>query len=166
MLNMRGYLSGLSSPSGTLRIMAFFTAPVSNSAGHTRLPTFSMITRSRFAKSKASSPFITIPASRWQNPPVLIWTAGMPASAIFSASTMESMSASSTPIRNLFLRCSMVLRISVVLPAPGELMRFRRKVFCPLSLFLRSSASFLLSERISSLISISLISLITAPPCP
>ena len=62
--NMSGYLSGLSSPSGTLRIMALRTAPVSNSAGHTRLPTFSMMIRSSDERSKASSPLDTMDASR------------------------------------------------------------------------------------------------------
>jgi len=54
--NMSGYFSGLSSPSGTERIMAFFTAPVSNSAGQTRLPTFSRMARSMFSVPSPSRP--------------------------------------------------------------------------------------------------------------
>ena len=51
MENISGYLRGLSSPSGTESIIAFLTEPVSNSAGQTRLPTFS-----RMAKSISSTP--------------------------------------------------------------------------------------------------------------
>ena len=45
--NISGYFSGLSSPSGTDKIIAFLTLPVSNSAGQTRFPTFSSTTKSR-----------------------------------------------------------------------------------------------------------------------
>ena len=54
--NIRGYLSGLSSPSGTDKIIAFLTAPVSNSAGQTRLPTFSSTTRSSSSVPNSSIP--------------------------------------------------------------------------------------------------------------
>jgi hypothetical protein len=40
--NMSGYLSGLSSPSVTDRMATLASSPRSHSAGHTRLPTFSM----------------------------------------------------------------------------------------------------------------------------
>ena len=49
--NIKGYFNGLSSPSGIERIIAFFVAPVSNSAGQTKLPTFSRMIRSLFAAS-------------------------------------------------------------------------------------------------------------------
>ena len=64
--NISGYLSGLSSPSGTESIIAFLTAPVSNSAGQTRLPTFSRIASSTSPVSSPSSPCRVISASRWQ----------------------------------------------------------------------------------------------------
>ena len=44
--NMSGYLSGLSSPSVTEHTIALASSPTRNSAGQTRLPTFSMISRS------------------------------------------------------------------------------------------------------------------------
>ncbi len=44
--NMSGYLEGLSAPSGTLRIMVLAFSPSLNSAGQTRLPTFSAMIRS------------------------------------------------------------------------------------------------------------------------
>ena len=43
--NTSGYLSGLSSPSGIESKTKFMSAPVLNSAGQTRLPTFSKIRR-------------------------------------------------------------------------------------------------------------------------
>ena len=63
--SMRGYLRGLSSPSGTERIMAFLEAPVSNSAGQTRFPTFSRKTQSRPSVSSPKRPCLVISASRW-----------------------------------------------------------------------------------------------------
>ncbi len=44
--NISGYLSGLSSPSATDETMIRASSPTRNSAGQTRLPTFSMISRS------------------------------------------------------------------------------------------------------------------------
>ena len=43
--NMSGYFSGLSSPSVTERMATFAASPRSHTAGHTRLPTFSMNSR-------------------------------------------------------------------------------------------------------------------------
>ena len=53
--NISGYLSGLSSPSGTDSIITLRCAPVSNSAGHTRLPIFS-----RNSISRSSTPYSLI----------------------------------------------------------------------------------------------------------
>ena len=62
--NISGYFKGLSCPSGTDKIIAFFTAPVSNSAGHTRFPTFSKITSSTSSVPSPFSPCLVISASR------------------------------------------------------------------------------------------------------
>lgn len=50
-LNIKGYFNGLSSPSGTDKIIRFLWDPVSNSAGQTRFPIFS-----RKRRSKSSTP--------------------------------------------------------------------------------------------------------------
>ena len=52
---MPGYLMGLSSPSGTDRIMARAFSPKSKSVGHTRLPTFSTMMMSVASKSSTPS---------------------------------------------------------------------------------------------------------------
>src|SRR4026207_2208550 len=52
--NITGYLSGFSSPSVTEKTIARACSPTSNSAGHTRLPTFSMTTTSRAAPGRAA----------------------------------------------------------------------------------------------------------------
>src|SRR4030042_6958299 len=97
--NMTGYLSGLSSPSVTLRIMAFTFSPMSNSAGHTRLPTFSTIRRSRLSRSRWARTFWIMLASRWQPPSVLICMARTPFLAMRLASTEDCISPSITAIR-------------------------------------------------------------------
>ena len=58
--NISGYFSGLSSPSGTESNIILILLPVSNSAGHTKLPIFSKITRSRPSTSKAFNESSTI----------------------------------------------------------------------------------------------------------
>ncbi len=117
---MSGYLSGLSSPSGTERRVMCRTAPVSNSAGQTRLPTFSRTMRSKCSLPKPRSPCRVMSASRWHIPPVWSCTAGTPSREIASASTDESMSASMTPQRTLPARCGASALRSVVLPEPGD----------------------------------------------
>ena len=141
-------MRGLSSPSGTDRIIALQVAPVSNSAGQTRLPTFSRMTRSVSSRLRLSSPWRVISASRWHMPPVCSWMEGTPvASLIFTASTSLSMSASITDTRIL----SLILLISwirvVVLPLPGEDIKLRRIPLLFFSSLLRASASFSLSAK-------------------
>ncbi len=145
---MRGYLRGLSSPSGTERMATFTLAPVSNSAGHTRLPTFSRMARSSgaapasaVAASSSARPWRHIAASRWHMPPVCSCTATTPVSAMVRASTSESMSASITPMDNSSLSAATVRRSVVVLPEPGLLMRFSRKVPRACSSSRRASAA-------------------------
>ena len=122
---MPGYLMGLSSPSGTERIMMDRFSPRSKSTGQTRLPTFSIKMTSMFSRptawSKASTASMIMLPSRWHRPPVLIWMAGMPASFMVMASTSEAISPSITAQRRLALsrRRSLVPRIVVVLPEPG-----------------------------------------------
>ena len=143
----------MSSPSGTERIMAFLVAPVSNSAGHTRFPTFSRITRSSSAVSSPSSPCLVISASRWHIPPVCSCMTLTPDREILLASTSESISASITPILNVSRNASIVLISVVVLPDPGEDMRFSRKSFFSFSSCRRSCACLSLSAKTLCLIS-------------
>ena len=146
--NISGYLRGLSSPSGTERIATFTLAPVSNSAGHTRLPTFSRIARSRGAVPAASAaasssarPWRHITASRWHMPPVWSWIAVTPVAAMARASTSESISASMTPMERSPARASMVRVSVVVLPEPGLLIKLSRKVLRARSSSRRASAA-------------------------
>ena len=135
--------------------MALATAPVSNSAGHTRLPTFSRMTRSSWSMGTLSRPWRVISASRWHMPPVCSWMDAMPvASLILMASTSESISASITAMRSLSLSRPMVWMRVVVLPLPGEDMRFRRNTPWALSSFLRRAASSSLLAKMLFLISI------------
>ena len=76
--NMSGYFIGLSSPSVTDRIITLACSPRLNSAGQTRLPTFSITSRSRLSRSSAARASLTMAASRWHPPWVFIWTAGTP----------------------------------------------------------------------------------------
>ena len=133
--------------------MAFAEAPVSNSAGQTRFPTFSRIARSRPSVPSAASPCLVMSASRWHMPPVCSCTAFTFVCAIRNASTSESMSASMTPIFISSRRSSMVFSSVVVFPAPGEDIRFRRNTPFSFSSFLRSSACLSLSAKTLCLIS-------------
>ena len=121
---MPGYLSGLSSPSGTERIMMERFSPKSKSTGHTRFPTFSIkitsMASSPTASSNASTAWPIMFPSRWQRPPVLIWMAGMPASFMRTASTSEAISPSMTAQRSpRAAKRSFVARMVLVLPDPG-----------------------------------------------
>ena len=53
--NISGYLSGLSSPSVTEETMTRASSPTRNSAGQTRLPTFSITSRSMSSSGSAGS---------------------------------------------------------------------------------------------------------------
>ena len=127
--NMTGYFSGFSSPSVTEKTIARASSPTRNSAGHTRLPTFSIIRRSSSGNGRRSRPDRTITASRWHSPPnpALVLTTEMaaaPAPWRRSASRLVAMSPSSTPMRTEPPSISRDLRRSVVFPAPGDDMRF------------------------------------------
>ena len=117
--NTPGYLSGLSSPSGTDKIITLAFSPKSKSVGHTRLPTFSTMMRSRRSRSSTSTARLIMALSRWHAPPVLICTAAMPCALIFSASTLLAMSPSITAMLNSSRSASMVARMVDVLPEPG-----------------------------------------------
>ena len=67
--NMSGYLSGLSSPSVTEETITRTSSPTRNSAGQTRLPTFSITSRSRSCSGISGSAERTMLASRWHSPP-------------------------------------------------------------------------------------------------
>ena len=67
--NMSGYLSGLSSPSVTEETITRASSPTRNSAGQTRLPTFSITSRSRSCSGISGSALRTMLASRWHSPP-------------------------------------------------------------------------------------------------
>ena len=145
-VKIRGYFKGLSWPSGTERIMAFFTAPVSNSAGQTRLPTFSSMAKSTSFSPRPSRPWRVMPASRWHMPPVCSWITLAPVFSMVAASTSESMSASITPMRNSSFRAAMVAFRVVVLPLPGEDIRFSRNTLS----FFSSCRSFSASRSLFS----------------
>ncbi len=78
--NISGYFSGLSSPSVTEQTIALASSPTRNSAGQTRLPTFSMISRSISSSPTSGSAVRTMLASRWHSPPkppsVFSWVTG------------------------------------------------------------------------------------------
>ena len=114
-----GYLSGLSSPSGTDKIMTLAFSPKSKSVGHTRLPTFSTMIRSRRSRSSTSMARLIMALSRWHAPPVLICTAAIPCALIFSASTLLAISPSMTAMLNSSRSASIVARMVEVLPDPG-----------------------------------------------
>ena len=120
---MSGYLSGLSWPSGTERIIRFRCAPVSNSAGQTRLPTFSIKTTECSAGGSASSARSIMAASRWQHLPVLICSARVPVARMRSASLSVSWSPSITMVGTSESALSVAQRSSVF-PDPGLETRF------------------------------------------
>ena len=66
---MSGYLSGLSSPSVIAATITRTSSPTRNSAGQTRLPTFSITSRSISASGTDGSAERTMLASRWHSPP-------------------------------------------------------------------------------------------------
>src|SRR4051794_19163793 len=125
--NISGYLSGLSSPSATEATIARTSSPIRNSAGQTRLPTFSTTSRSMSSSGIAGSAERTMFASRWHSPPkplpVLSCTTGTCSEATRSASRLPCTSPSSTPARTPS-RSPSAASSSDVLPAPGALMRF------------------------------------------
>ena len=60
------------------KVMILAFSPRSKSVGHTRLPTFSMMIKSRRSRSRTSMARLSMALSRWHAPPVLICTAGIP----------------------------------------------------------------------------------------
>ena len=144
----------MSSPSGTDRIIALLDAPVSNSAGHTRLPTFSSIARSTSSVPSASRPCFVMSAVRWHMPPVCSCTAFAPASCTVCASTSESISASMMPILSSSRSASIVRTSVVVLQLPGDDIRFSRNSPFSFSSERSESASLLLSANTLCFISI------------
>ena len=101
--NMSGYLSGLSSPSVTEQTIARASSPTRNSAGQTRLPTFSITSRSISSSGTSGSAERTMLASRWHSPPkpwsVLSWVTVRCRRERRSASRLPATSPSSTPTR-------------------------------------------------------------------
>src|SRR5579875_935847 len=121
--NICGYFAGLSSPSVVLTTTTRASSPRSQAAGQTRLPMFSMSSRAQCVRSIFARASRTICASRWQAPRVLICTASAPAASMRSASALVSMSPSITAIRSSGRSRLTLCSSSVVLPAPGELIR-------------------------------------------
>ena len=125
--NISGYFSGLSSPSVTDEIIARLSSPTRNSAGHTRLPTFSITSRSISSSAIAPSAERTMLASRWHSPPkpgsVLSWVTGTCRADRRSASNEPWTSPSSTPTRTAPRPSISTRSSSAVLPAPGALIR-------------------------------------------
>ena len=110
----------------TLDTATLKSSPRSNSAGHTRFPTFSTNTRSSSSRGRASIPRCTRWASRWHPPSVLICTAGTPQAAMRSASREVATSPSTTPQRQ-GIRDRVASR-RVVFPAPGDPIRFTSRI--------------------------------------
>src|SRR5690606_9359527 len=152
--NICGYLSGLSAPSVTDMITTFARSPRSNSAGQTRLPTFSIITTEPSGGPSSRIPRATMSASRWQPLPVLICTAAQPVARIRSASRPLAWSPSTTDTASSPPTSRMVRSSSVVLPAPGELIRLSATIPCSAKKrrFDAASWSFLASTSSSSVI--------------
>ena len=124
--NIPGYFSGLSSPSVTEMTTTLRDSPRANSAGQTRLPTFSSTTTPPAGGCSSSSARRTIDASRWQPAPVLTCTASAPAARIRLASNSVSWSPSTT---DRVSPDSRIVRSSrEVLPEPGELIRLTAQV--------------------------------------
>src|SRR6185437_14255528 len=94
--------------------------------GQTRLPTFSMKRRSKGAGRHSARARSIIRASRWQVPPVVIWRTGKPKRRRRAASFSVWMSPVSTATRAPAGKAASVRSSSVVLPEPGELIRFRQ----------------------------------------
>ena len=128
--NIRGYLSGLSSPSVTLSNATLWCSPTSNSAGQTRLPTFSTSSKSSAeGSSRCCSNFrppLTMAASRWQALPVVMGTTGMPTVSKRSASSWVVMSPSSTAMLSSRAKAGRDRSSRAVFPAPGLLIRLRQ----------------------------------------
>src|SRR5215472_6632131 len=145
--NMCGYLTGLSAPSVTEASTTRCASPRSNRAGQTRFPTFSITTTEPSGGFSAVRASRTIAASRWHPVPVLTCTTLQPAARIRSASSAVSWSPSMTPMTSSPARSLAVLSGSVVLPAPGELIRLSARMprarsqsrFCRASSSLRAS---------------------------
>ena len=93
---MAGYLTALSSPSLVLRTTIRRCSPRSKPAVHTRLPTFSIASRSIVRRSSSWPAMAIMLASRWQAPSVLICTTGTPICSMRSASIEPAMSPSIT----------------------------------------------------------------------
>ena len=131
--NITGYFKGLSSPSVTLSSATLRCSPTSNSAGHTRLPTFSTQSTSRLEGSRrcrsSFRPPLTIAASRWQARPVVMGTTGIPTASRRSASSWVVISPSRTAILSWFERHAKVRSNRDVLPAPGLLITLRQSSF-------------------------------------
>src|SRR5512145_2768779 len=118
------YFTGLSSPSVTDNSAIFSSSPRSQEAGQTRLPTFSMNSRSVASRSTASSAVETWSASRWQAP--LVTTACTRRSvcrARRSASFWVCTSPVTTARRRVRPRSARVRSSRAVFPAPGEEIR-------------------------------------------
>ena len=162
-LKRRGYFSGLSSPSVTLSRAILASSPQSNSTGQTRFPTFSMNRISISFRSKAPRASMTRLLSRWQPPSVLICTALAPVAATRRASLSVWRSPSMTAMRNSEARSVSVRSSRDVLPAPGELMRFRARMPCLANCSFRLAASFPLASRTLRITGISTISSFIPP---
>src|SRR5512143_1616184 len=123
--NIFGYLTGLSSPSVTENSTTFALSPRSQLAGQTRLPTFSMNSRSVASRSIASSAVSICRASRWQAPAVMTaWTSRSVCRARRSASFWVCTSPVITLSTSSWPRSASVRSSRSVLPAPGDETRF------------------------------------------
>ena len=165
-LNSRGYFSGLSSPSVTLSRATLASSPQSNSTGQTRLPTFSMNRMSTPSRSRLSMAVMIMLLSRWQPPSVLICTAWAPVAATRRASLSVCRSPSMTAMRNSPARSCRVRSSRVVLPAPGDEIRFRARILRSRSFSRTLAAIFSLASRTLRTTGICIVSSRNSGPFP
>ena len=134
--------------------MTLAFSPRSKSVGHTRLPTFSTMIRSRRSRSSTSMARLIMLDSRWHAPPVLICTAAMPCALIFSASTLLAMSPSMTAMLNSSRSASIVARMVDVLPEPGLASRSSTNTWLSAKRLRSCAASWSFLSRMGCFISI------------
>ena len=139
----------MSSPSVTLNTTTRASSPISNSAGQTRLPTFSTISKSISSRSSPPTAFSITWAARWQSPPnssVLICTTGTPLTASRSASLVVQMSPTITALLICGVMRTSVFSRVVVFPEPGELITLRTKMPFSVNILRFCSAIFSLTS--------------------
>ena len=126
--NISGYLSGLSSPSVTEQTMIRASSPTRNSAGQTRLPTFSITSRSMSAerqRGERRAHHVRVEMALAAEPGVGVELVDRDVQQRRAGRrrSVPCTSPSSTPARTPLARPASARSSSGVLPAPGALIR-------------------------------------------